>query len=49
MAAVAGGVKASSPSYQMITTTGQSPGGNGTLSSPTYSMTGGVVAATQGN
>ena len=49
VASVAGGVKASSPSYVMITTTGQSPGGNGSLSSPRYSMTGGIVAATQGN
>ncbi len=48
LALVPGGVSASSPSYQMVTTTGQSPGGNRTMSSTTYRMTGGVVGATQG-
>jgi hypothetical protein len=48
MATVPGGVKAQSASYKMITTTGQSPGGNGSLSSPGYRMNGGVVGATQG-
>jgi hypothetical protein len=49
LAMVSGGVKASSPNYQLITTTGQSPGGNGTMSSPRYRLTGGVVGATQGH
>lgn len=48
LALVPGGVSATSPSYQMVTTTGQSPGGNRTMSSPTYRMNGGVVGATQG-
>lgn len=49
MALVSGGVQASSANYQIITTTAQSPGGNGTSTSNSYTMTGGVVAATQGN
>jgi hypothetical protein len=48
LATVPGGVKASSPSYQLVMTTGQSPGGNRVMSSPSYRMTGGVVGATQG-
>lgn len=47
-ATVAGAVKASSTSYRIVTTTGQSPGGNGSMSSPSYRLKGGVVGATQG-
>jgi hypothetical protein len=48
MATVTGGVRAKSPGYTMITTTGQSPGANGSLSSPSYRLHAGVVGATQG-
>jgi hypothetical protein len=48
-APVAGGVSATSTRYRMVMTTGQSPGGNGSMSSPHYQINGGVVGATQGN
>jgi hypothetical protein len=48
-ATVSGGVRATSPSYVLVTTTGEAPGGNGTMSSPSYRLTGGLVSATQGN
>jgi hypothetical protein len=47
-ASVAGGVSANSPNFKMVTTTGQAPGGNGTMSSPRFQIQGGVVGATQG-
>lgn len=48
-ATVSGAIRATSPSYVLVTTTGQAPGGNGTMSSPSYRLTGGLVGATQGN
>jgi hypothetical protein len=48
VAQVSGGVTASSPSYRLITTTGQSPGGNGNSSSSSYVSRSGLVGATQG-
>ena len=44
---VAGGVKAESAKYILITTTGQAPGGNAVLQSSKYTLKGGVVGATQ--
>jgi hypothetical protein len=49
VAVVSGGVVASSTNYQIVTTTGQAPGGNATLSSPSFKAMNGVVGATQGN
>ena len=49
VAVTAGGVTATSPHYTLTTTTGESPGGNGALSSPSYVVVGGMVGATQGN
>jgi hypothetical protein len=46
-AVVPGGSKASSSSYKMIKTLGQSPGGNRVRTSPSYRMVGGLIGATQ--
>jgi hypothetical protein len=44
---VSGGVKASSPNYQLIGTMGEGPGATGTSESPAYRLQGGVVGTTQ--
>jgi hypothetical protein len=36
-----------SPKYKGIVATGESPGGNGTMSSPSYKFHGGVIGTTQ--
>ncbi len=45
-AVVTGGVSATSANYKMVTTTGQSPGGNAKMSSPSYQIRAGVAGAT---
>jgi hypothetical protein len=44
---VSGGVKASSPNYQLVTTMGESPGTTGKSSSPGCTLEGGVVGAAE--
>jgi hypothetical protein len=44
---VSGGVKASSPNYQLIGTMGESPGATGASESPGYRLEGGVIGTTQ--
>jgi hypothetical protein len=46
-ALAAGGVKARSAHYQIVTTLGQAPGGNANMSSPSYRLKAGLVGATQ--
>lgn len=48
VAAVSGGALMSSPNYQLITTTGQGPGSNATMSSRNHVLVGGVAGTTQG-
>lgn len=45
---VGASVTASSANYKVIMSLGQSPGGNGSASSPSYHAATGVVGATQG-
>jgi hypothetical protein len=44
---VSGGTVMTSPSYRLILTTGEGPGGNGVMTSANYRMNGGLVGATQ--
>jgi len=47
MSIVAGGTRMASPSYKAIVAAGESPGGNGATSSPSYKLHGGVIGTTQ--
>jgi hypothetical protein len=47
IAIVAGGTRMSSPKYKAVIATGESPGGNGMMSSPSFKFHGGVVGTTQ--
>jgi len=47
MAILAGGTRMKSPSYQGVFAAGESPGGNGVLSSPNFKIRGGVIGTTQ--
>jgi hypothetical protein len=47
MDTVSGGTVMTSSSYRLVLTTGQGPGGNGTLTSTSYRIHGGLVGATQ--
>jgi hypothetical protein len=46
-AVVSGGVKASSSAHVLVTSTGQAPGGNGSMHSAAHTIVGGLVGATQ--
>jgi hypothetical protein len=46
-AILAGGIKMKSAKYQGVFAAGESPGGNGVLSSPNFKLHGGVVGTTQ--
>jgi hypothetical protein len=47
MATVSGGSVMSSANYRLILTSGEGPGGNGVMTSPSYRLNGGLVGATQ--
>jgi hypothetical protein len=47
MGLVSGGTVMKSAGYKLVLTTGQSPGGNGVMSSTNYKLRSGVVGATQ--
>lgn len=49
LATVSGGSKMQSESYVLQLTTGESPGGNGTMKSAQYRLTTGVLSAAAGN
>jgi len=44
---MSGGVLMTSPSYRLVLSAGQGPGGNGVLKSPNFRLNGGLVGATQ--
>jgi hypothetical protein len=44
---VAGGTVMTSANYKLVLTTGQGPGGNGVMTSASYTLQGGVVGSTQ--
>jgi hypothetical protein len=47
MSIVSGGTRMASPKYKALVAAGESPGGNGVLSSPSFKLHGGVVGTTQ--
>ncbi|MCA9596696.1 MAG: hypothetical protein KC776_25440 [Myxococcales bacterium] len=47
MAMLSGGTVMSSTNYKLVLSTGQSPGGNGVMTSTSYRLQGGIVGATQ--